>query len=39
MTRAANPQEIASVVVFLAGDGSSYITGETVNINGEMVTL
>jgi NAD(P)-dependent dehydrogenase (short-subunit alcohol dehydrogenase family) len=39
MNRAANPEEIASVVGFLAGDCSSYITGETVNANGGMVTL
>lgn len=34
--RIAEPQEIASVVVFLAGDESAYITGQTINVNGGM---
>lgn len=28
--------EIAALVVFLAGDGAGYITGETIHINGGM---
>jgi 3-oxoacyl-[acyl-carrier protein] reductase len=34
--RFGQPEEIASVVVFLAGDGGAYITGETIEINGGM---
>lgn len=36
MKRRARPQEIASVAVFLAGDGASYMTGATVDVNGGM---
>jgi len=32
--RAAAPQEIAAVITFLASDDASYITGETINVNG-----
>lgn len=35
--RAGQPQEIASVVCFLAGDLASYMTGEIVNVNGGSV--
>ena len=34
MGRFGTPEEIANLVVFLSSDASSYITGETVNING-----
>lgn len=34
--RIAAPEEIARVVVFLAGDDASYITGQTINVNGGM---
>jgi 3-oxoacyl-[acyl-carrier protein] reductase len=30
------PEEIASVVGFLAGDAGAYITGETIHVNGGM---
>jgi 3-oxoacyl-[acyl-carrier protein] reductase len=36
MKRFARPEEIAAVVVFLASDASSFITGEVVNVNGGM---
>lgn len=36
MGRFADPSEIASVVSFLTSDAASYVTGETVNVNGGM---
>jgi NAD(P)-dependent dehydrogenase (short-subunit alcohol dehydrogenase family) len=32
--RAAHPHEIAGVIVWLLSDASSYVTGETVNVDG-----
>ncbi|KAK9320490.1 hypothetical protein V1517DRAFT_329282 [Lipomyces orientalis] len=34
--RIGTPEEIADVVVFLGGDGSRWITGQTVRVNGGM---
>jgi len=34
--RVATVQEIAQVVAFLATDAASYITGQTINVNGGM---
>ena len=34
--RLAQPEEIAGVVAFLAGDAGAYVTGETVHVNGGM---
>jgi 3-oxoacyl-[acyl-carrier protein] reductase len=36
MGRVANPEEVASVVAFLLGRESSYITGSTINVNGGL---
>ena len=32
--RAAEPREVAAVVSFLCSEGASYITGETISVNG-----
>jgi NAD(P)-dependent dehydrogenase (short-subunit alcohol dehydrogenase family) len=32
--RIAQPQEIASAVVYLASEASTYITGQTLNVCG-----
>ncbi len=36
LARLGQPDEIASVVVFLAGLGGAYISGETIQVNGGM---
>ena len=39
MKRMGTPQDIANVVAFLASEESSYITGQTINVNGGMLML
>lgn len=34
LRRMGTPEEVASLIVFLASDAASYITGQTVNIDG-----
>ncbi|WP_156499710.1 SDR family oxidoreductase, partial [Oleiphilus sp. HI0061] len=36
MQRLGQPEEVASVVGFLASQQASYITGETIHVNGGM---
>ncbi|MDB4260246.1 3-oxoacyl-ACP reductase FabG [Porticoccaceae bacterium] len=36
LARLGAPEEIASVVCFLAGEAAGYITGETIHVNGGM---
>ena len=36
MKRVGTPEEVASVVAFLASDDASYITGEEINVDGGM---
>jgi 3-oxoacyl-[acyl-carrier protein] reductase len=37
MSRFGEPQEIAEVVAFLAGEGAAYVTGQTITVDGGMV--
>ena len=37
--RLGSPDEIASAVLFLAGDGGAYITAQTIHVNGGMYTV
>lgn len=39
MGRIGQPEEIASIIVFLLGDDSSFMTGETLSASGGRVTL
>jgi NAD(P)-dependent dehydrogenase (short-subunit alcohol dehydrogenase family) len=38
MKRAAQPYELAPAYVFLASDDSSYVTGQTLHVNGGQMT-
>lgn len=35
--RLGDPTDIANAVLYLASDGASYVTGETINVNGGML--
>ena len=37
MQRAGTPEEVASLAVFLLGDGASYITRQVISVNGGLV--
>ena len=39
MGRLGTPNEVAQAVLFLAGESGSYITGQTIHVNGGMYTV
>ena len=39
MGRLGTPNEVSQAVLFLAGESGSYITGQTIHINGGMYTV
>ena len=38
LKRGGSPEDIANACVFLASDLSAYITGQTLNVDGGMLT-
>ena len=34
LRRIGEPEEVAAVVVFLASDAGSYVTGQTIHVDG-----
>ncbi len=39
MRRVGEPADIAPAVVFLAGDGARYITGQTISVSGGLTMV
>jgi NAD(P)-dependent dehydrogenase (short-subunit alcohol dehydrogenase family) len=39
LRRVAKPEDIASVIAFLAGDGANYITGAAIPVDGGMTMV
>ena len=38
LKRGGTPEDIANVCIFLASDLSSYVTGQTIHVDGGMLT-
>jgi 3-oxoacyl-[acyl-carrier protein] reductase len=38
LKRGGTPEDVANLVLFLASDLSSYITGQVINVDGGMLT-
>ena len=38
LKRGGTPDDVANLIVFLASDWSSYITGQVINVDGGMLT-
>lgn len=38
LKRGGNPEDVANLCIFLASDMSAYITGQTINVDGGMLT-
>ncbi len=38
LQRLGTPEDVAPLVVFLAGEGGRYITGQTINVDGGLLT-
>ncbi|KAB1064833.1 3-oxoacyl-[acyl-carrier-protein] reductase [Salibacter halophilus] len=38
LKRGGKPEDVADLVLFLVGDQSAYITGQTINVDGGMLT-
>jgi len=36
LQRLGRPEEVATVISFLCSDGASFVTGETIHINGGL---
>jgi len=39
LSKLGNPKDVANAVLFLASDEASYITGETIHVNGGMLMV
>jgi 3-oxoacyl-[acyl-carrier protein] reductase len=37
LSRLGSPDDIAQAVLYLAGAGGAYVTGQTLHVNGGMV--
>lgn len=37
LARLGEPEDIAEAIVFLASDASSWVTGQTLNVNGGVL--